>query len=175
MIQIVARKQLPGLGLRFLYILAPRCDHAYRFCLWNVSRKNVYQFWAKTFRKRVWLPHPVLLRPALGANRTTRWKEPQSLNHWREKGHLPNNHELNVSEKWNSVWVFIHLRAYLLQPLCGGDLVTKSCPTLATPWTIACQASLSMGFSRQEYWSGLPFPSRGDLSDPGIKPRSPAL
>ena len=149
MIQIVARKQLPGLGLRFLYILAPRCDHAYRFCLWNVSRKNVYQFWAKTFRKRVWLPHPVLLRPALGANRTTRWKEPQSLNHWREKGHLPNNHELNVSEKWNSVWVFIHLRAYLLQPLCGGDLVTKSCSTLATPWTLAHQAPLTVEFSRQ--------------------------
>ena len=36
---------------------------------------------------------------------------------------------------------------------------TKSCPTLATPWTVACQAPLSMGFSRQEYWSGLPFPS----------------
>ena len=45
----------------------------------------------------------------------------------------------------------------------------------ATPWTIAHQAPLSMGFSRQEYWSGLPFPSPGDLPDPGIKPRSPAL
>ena len=40
----------------------------------------------------------------------------------------------------------------------------------ATPWTVAYQASLSMGFSRQEYWSGLPFPSPGDLPDPGIKP-----
>ena len=38
-------------------------------------------------------------------------------------------------------------------------LVTKSCPTLVTPWTVACQAPLSMGFSRQEYWSGLPFSS----------------
>ena len=44
-----------------------------------------------------------------------------------------------------------------------------------TPWTVAHQALLSMGFSRQEYWSGLPFPSSGDLPDPGIKPRSPAL
>ena len=43
------------------------------------------------------------------------------------------------------------------------------------PWTVAFQAPLSMGFSRQEYWSGLPFPSPGDLSDPGIEPRSPAL
>ena len=45
----------------------------------------------------------------------------------------------------------------------------------AIPWTVAHQAPLSMGFSRQKYWSGLPFPSPGDLPDPGIKPRSPAL
>ena len=48
----------------------------------------------------------------------------------------------------------------------------------ATPWTVAYQAFLSMGFSRQEYWSGLPFPSPGDLPNPGIKPTSlasPAL
>ena len=44
-----------------------------------------------------------------------------------------------------------------------------------TPWTVACQAPLFMGFSRQEYWIGLPFPSPGDLPDPGIEPRSPAL
>ena len=41
-----------------------------------------------------------------------------------------------------------------------------------TPWTVAHQAPLSMGFSRQEYWSGLPFPSPGDLPDPGIEPVS---
>ena len=45
----------------------------------------------------------------------------------------------------------------------------------AIPWTVAHQAPLSMGFSRQEYWSGLPFPSPGDLPDPRIEPRSPAL
>ena len=54
-------------------------------------------------------------------------------------------------------------------------LVAKSCPTLETPWTVALQAPLSMGFSRQEYWSGLLFPSPGDLPDPGIKSGSPAL
>ena len=43
-----------------------------------------------------------------------------------------------------------------------------------TPWMVAHQAPLSMRFSRQEYWSGLPFPSPGDLSDPGMEPRSPA-
>ena len=44
-----------------------------------------------------------------------------------------------------------------------------------TPSTVACQASLSMGFPRQEYWNGSPFPSSGSLPDPGIKPVSPAL
>ena len=44
-----------------------------------------------------------------------------------------------------------------------------------TPWTVAPQASLSMEFSRQGYWSGLPFPPPGDLPDPGIEPGSPAL
>ena len=45
----------------------------------------------------------------------------------------------------------------------------------STPWTVAYQAPPSMGFSRQECWSGLPFPSPGDLPDPGIEPGSPAL
>ena len=53
---------------------------------------------------------------------------------------------------------------------------TLSCVQLfVTPWTIACQAPLSMGFSRQEYWTGLPFPPPGDLPSPGIKPGFPAL
>ena len=53
--------------------------------------------------------------------------------------------------------------------------VAQSHPTLCDPWTVAHQAPLSMGFCRQEYWSGLPFSSAGDLPDPGIKPTSPAL
>ena len=59
--------------------------------------------------------------------------------------------------------------------MVAGGLVAKLCPTPATPWTVVCQASLCMGFSRQEYWSGLPFPSPGDLPNPGIEPGSPAL
>ena len=55
----------------------------------------------------------------------------------------------------------------------GGGLVAKLCLTLAPPWTVDCQAPLSMGFSRQEYWSGLPYPSPGDLPNPGIKLGSP--
>ena len=57
----------------------------------------------------------------------------------------------------------------------GGGVVAKSCPTLATPWTAVYQAPLPRGVSRQEYWSGLPFPSPGDLPNPGIEPGSPAL
>ena len=47
--------------------------------------------------------------------------------------------------------------------------------SLGSPWTVACQAPLSIGFPRQEYWSGLPVPSPGDIPDPGIEPGSPAL
>ena len=65
--------------------------------------------------------------------------------------------------------------AQCMTPSWAVSLVAKSCLTLETPWTIACQAPLSMGFPRQEYWSGLPFPSLRDLPDPGIKPVSPAL
>ena len=64
----------------------------------------------------------------------------------------------------------------VLFSLCESESeVTQLYPTLCNPWTVAHQAPLSMGFSRQEYWSGLPFPSPGDLPNPGIKPGSPAL
>ena len=48
-------------------------------------------------------------------------------------------------------------------------------PLFATPWYVVCQAPPSMGFSRQEYWRGLPFPSPGDLPNPGMDPMSTAL
>ena len=63
----------------------------------------------------------------------------------------------------NNVCVFVHA-----QPLSRVQL-------FATPGTVAHQVPLSTGFPRQEYWSGLPFPSPGDLLNPGIKPASPAL
>ena len=53
-------------------------------------------------------------------------------------------------------------------------LVSQSCLTLCSLWTVARQAPLSMGFSRKEYWSGLPFPSPGGLPVPGVELRSPA-
>ena len=65
----------------------------------------------------------------------------------------------------------------IMAGLCGGGgvLVIKSCLTLITPWTVARQAPLSMGFPRQEYGSELPFSSPGDLPDPGIEPTSSPL
>ena len=66
--------------------------------------------------------------------------------------------------------IVIHLYKEL-----NGSFVTKMCPTLGAPWTVAHWALLSTGFSRQEYRSGLLFPSPGNLPDPGIQPRSPAL
>ena len=59
-------------------------------------------------------------------------------------------------------------------PLCAVCLVAQSCLT-ATPWTIVHQVLCPLGFSRQEYWSGLPCPPPGDLPNPGIEPRSPEL
>ena len=56
----------------------------------------------------------------------------------------------------------------------GGDLVTNLSDSV-TSWTVPHQAPLSMGFSRQEYWSGLAFPSPGNLPNPGVKPVSPSL
>ena len=62
-----------------------------------------------------------------------------------------------------------------IDPLVAVLLVAQSCPTLVTPGTVAHQAPVSMGFSRQEYWSGLPFPPPGDLPKPGTEPGSPSL
>ena len=56
---------------------------------------------------------------------------------------------------------------------CVSMCVLRYVQLFPTPWTVACQAPVSMGFSRQEYWSGLPCPTPGDLPDPGIKPTSP--
>ena len=74
-----------------------------------------------------------------------------------------------------------HESLFLFVPSFGqsksvvASLVAKSCLILVTPWTVGCQAPLPRGFSRQQYWSGLPFPSPGDLPNPGIEHRSSAL
>ena len=57
----------------------------------------------------------------------------------------------------------------------SGNVSHSAVSDSAIPWSVACQAPLSVGFSRHEYWNGLPFPSPGDLPNPGIEPGSPAL
>ena len=76
---------------------------------------------------------------------------------------------------WGKEYDFFQRASWLKRWLWWWCLVAKSCPTLVTSWTVACQAPLSMGFSRLEYCTGLPFTSPWDLPDPGVKPRSPAL
>ena len=75
------------------------------------------------------------------------------------------------------IWISQILTYYICFVFSGGWWISHFSPVqlFATPWTVACQASLSMGFSRQEYWSGLPFPPPGDVPDPGTELRSPAL
>ena len=84
-------------------------------------------------------------------------------------------HSLHGDPLSQTLSIFYLLNSHPLTVLSGGSLVTKSCPILVTPWTVASEVPLFMRFSRQEYWSGLPFPSPGNLLDPGFKPGSPAL
>ena len=72
-------------------------------------------------------------------------------------------------------WGFVTLKRSHCMLLVFVCLSLSHIWLFATPWTAAIQASLSMGFSRQKYWSGLLFPSPGHLPDPGIEPWSPAL
>ena len=83
-----------------------------------------------------------------------------------------------------SIWIFkIYLISMRLKPILDFFLQKKWSEVkslshvwlFVIPWTVAYQAPPSLGFSRQEYWSGLPFPSPGDLPNPGIKPGSPVL
>ena len=86
-----------------------------------------------------------------------------------------NSHEVSTGRDLNYFCVLIqqccsrHLGAHIFAHYSKLLFVAQSCPTLATPWSVVCQAPLSIGFSRQEYWSGLPFPSPGDLSNPGVE------
>ena len=80
-----------------------------------------------------------------------------------------------MTDKLSHNNILLSNKITLLMVVVVGGLVTKSCPPLETPWTVARQAPLSMELSEQEYWSGLPFPSPGDLPNPGFKPGSPSL
>ena len=70
---------------------------------------------------------------------------------------------------------FLEVRGRFYIPLLSLRFSCSAVPDSATPWTVTHQALLSMRFPRQESWSGSPFPSPGDLPDPGIQPMSPSL
>ena len=84
-------------------------------------------------------------------------------------------HGVAKSRTWLSNWTELNWKAYFSLRLCVCVLICSVTSDSSTPWTVACQAPLSMGFSRQKSCSGLPFPSPGDFSDPGFKPGSPTL
>ena len=91
--------------------------------------------------------------------------------------HIPCNHHPPTSLTWHSkmlCWNSLGSLGVLVPRYPGLFVYLVACVWFfATLWTIACQAPLSVEFFRQEYWSGLEFPSPRDLLDPGIKPRSP--
>ena len=78
-----------------------------------------------------------------------------------------------MSDEYPLIWRWQSTNLYQIRVLCASCSVVSW--LFATPWTVAHQASLSMGYSRQEYWSGLPFSSPGDLPDSGFEPRSLTL
>ena len=106
--------------------------------------------------RKKWLPSPAFLP---GESYGQRSLEGYSL--W---GHRKVRHD----------WTYIHSFNWQKYLKVKVKLLSRV-RLVATPWTVAYQAPLSMGFSRQEHWSGLPFPSPDHLPNPGIEPRSPAL
>ena len=94
-----------------------------------------------------------------------------SFIHWTSQSFLQRN---RTNQMLVYVCIHTHTHTHTHMHICC-FLVTQSCPTLVTAWTVACQACLSIGFPRQEYWSGLLFPPPGNLPDPGTKFSSPAL
>ena len=80
--------------------------------------------------------------------------------------------EVSLTPEFTPQITDISLESFFFMLLFSRSVVSDSS---ATPWTVVCQAPLSIEFPRQGYWGGLPFPSAGDLPDPGVEPESPAL
>ena len=163
---------------------------------WNFFTRFSYMHAHNFTWRRQWHPTPVLL-----PGKSHGWKSlVQSMGLQRVWHDWATSLSLFTFRHWRRKWIDI-LRVlvefilpftsyYILNILCVSRkcihltisltwtscLVAQSCLTLfVTTWTVALQAPLSMGFSRQEHWSGLSFPFPGHLPNPGIKPESPAL
>ena len=98
-------------------------------------------------------------------------KSPEDLLSERERGTLRRRVLFNKTKYYHET-NYLKARKFLFWRVTAAKLL-QSCLTLCMLWTVACWAPLSMGFSRQEYWSGLPCPPPGDLPNPGIEPASP--
>ena len=85
-----------------------------------------------------------------------------------------NTHIYTETHNWIKIITQLYIPTFSLTFESESE-VAQSCPTLCDPMDCSYQAPLSMGFSRPEYWSGLPFPSPGDIPNPGVEPGSPAL
>ena len=127
---------------------------------WQTMVSHLFFFLNIYFYLFIWL-HWVL-SVACGIQFSDQGLNPGPL-HWEFKSQS-RNHQGSPS-----VTCFCKYKHIVLSVICS--VVSDS----VTPWSVACQAPLSMGFPRQEYWREFPFPSPGDLPDPGIEPRSPAL
>ena len=119
-----------------------------------------------------WAEEPGRLQP-IGSQSLTQLKQLSMNTFARKKNTMTFVFLSSLLMIHNGITLFSLICTYLSQLSQFKSL--SRVQLFATPWTIAYQAPPSMGFSRQECWSGLPFPSPGDLPDPGIKPRSPAL
>ena len=125
-------------------------DHLLTFCQTTLQLLSQFCRYLKYCRRRQWHPTPVFL--------------PGESQEWGSlRAAVYGVAQSRTQLKWLSSW------QYLLY--VSRSVVSDS----ATPWIGARQAPLSLGFSRQEYWSGLPFPAPGDLPEPGIEPWSPTL
>ena len=142
---------------------------------WDFPGKNL-EWVALSFSRRSSWPRDCTQVSCIVGRRFTIWATSlvPRLTEIRD-AHFKADHHYSLRRSWKQgclfSWPFL---PRFPSPLSGAS-VTKLCPTLVTPWTVAHQAPLSMGFPKQEQWSGLPFPSPGDLPNPGIQPRSPAL
>ena len=142
--------------------------------------------WAITMAQQPWQLEPGLPKPGSGRGTCAHTFPPGArVNLWPvvaavqlEQQKLKGSAALNrVGVVWNThclLPLFSRAGRTGLLAACLSAKSLQSCPTLATPWTVAHQAPLSMWFPRQKYWSVLPFPPPGDLPNPGIKPQYPA-
>ena len=149
-------------------------------CRWRSlqRRQENYEIWVSAESSKGML-YTLSEEPALKITEETETLSKRLLFwncYWEGEEPMGSGEVFKIGLVWYYIWSMQCQYPHLRTCTCAQSL--QSCPTLWDLWTVAHQAPLSMGFSRQEYWSGLPFPPPEDLPNPGIKPislASPAL